>query len=64
MLAGWIAGLWSQAARREEASATAIAFSCAAASVWLHGLAAEWPGASALRARDLVDAMREAAARL
>jgi ADP-dependent NAD(P)H-hydrate dehydratase / NAD(P)H-hydrate epimerase len=64
VLAGWIAGLWSQAARREEASATAIAFSCAAASVWLHGLAAEWPGASALRARDLVDAMREAAARL
>jgi hydroxyethylthiazole kinase-like uncharacterized protein yjeF len=62
VLAGWIAGLWSQAGRREGASVAALAFACAAGSVWLHGLAAERPGASALRARELVDAMREAAA--
>jgi hydroxyethylthiazole kinase-like uncharacterized protein yjeF len=64
VLAGWIAGLWSQAAARDGVSAADEAFACAAAAVWLHGLAADRCGTASLRALDLVEAMRLAACSL
>jgi ADP-dependent NAD(P)H-hydrate dehydratase / NAD(P)H-hydrate epimerase len=60
VLAGWIAGLWSQSAGRSGLSAADEAFACATASVWLHGLAADRCDSASLRALDLVDAMRRA----
>lgn len=65
VLAGWTGGLWAQAAddaAREDT--TALAFRCAAAAVWVHGAAAEVGGTQAVRARDLVDAMRGLASAL
>ncbi len=52
VLAGWLAGLWSQAG-------DPLGRDAAAASVWLHGWAAEQAGDArlALRAGDLIDAM-------
>ena len=52
VLAGWLAGLWSQAG-------DPLGRDAAAASVWLHGWAAEQTGDArlALRAGDLIDAM-------
>ena len=54
VLAGWLGGLWSQTASQQ-------GFEAAAASVWLHGHAAEQGDASALRlplrAADLIEAM-------
>ena len=54
VLAGWLGGLWSQTCRQQ-------GFEAAAASVWLHGFAAEQGDASALRlplrAADLIEAM-------
>lgn len=61
VLAGWIAGLWAQAAGAALGDSSApheLAFRCATASVWRHGAAADTAGAVAMRARDLVDAMR------
>jgi NAD(P)H-hydrate repair Nnr-like enzyme with NAD(P)H-hydrate dehydratase domain len=61
VLAGWIGGTWA-------AGATSISAAQAArASVWLHGRAADLEaargrGAAALRAADLIDTMRDAAA--
>ena len=51
VLAGWLGGLWSQAADRD-------AHAAAAAAVWLHGRAAEAGDPRLpLRAGDLIDAM-------
>lgn len=67
VLAGWIAGMWAQAAGMavgdgdiDDAAPHELAFQCATASVWRHGAAADVnaTGAAAVRARDLVDAMR------
>ena len=57
VLAGWLAGLWSQ---RHDG----LGFEAAAASVWLHGQAAEPAGEQGLRlplrAADLIEAMASA----
>jgi hydroxyethylthiazole kinase-like uncharacterized protein yjeF len=58
VLAGWIGGLWSQAAGGGGASPHDTAWRCAAASVWRHGAAADAAASVVLHARDLVDAMR------
>jgi hydroxyethylthiazole kinase-like uncharacterized protein yjeF len=54
VLAGWLGGLWSQAGSQKS-------FEAAAASVWLHGRAAEQGDAKTLclplRAADLIEAM-------
>lgn len=60
VLAGWIGGLWSQAAL-EPGAATghSLVHAIACSAVWLHGLAADaWPSHQACRAADLVEAMR------
>lgn len=57
VLAGWIGGLWSQAAADVD-SPHDTAWRCAAASAWRHGAAADATTSDVLRARDLVDAMR------
>lgn len=62
VLAGWIGGLWAQADGRARTNEAESAFNVAAASAWLHGQAAGPPGSAPVRARDLVDAMRAAAA--
>lgn len=55
VLAGWLGGLWAQAAGND---ATTAAFDAACAAVWLHGRAAEHGDLRLpLRAADLVDAM-------
>lgn len=59
VLAGWIGGLWSQTAAGAAAAQTAIG--CAVASVWLHGMAADRAGSTAMRAHDLIEAMRDTA---
>ena len=57
VLAGWLGGLWSQAGSQQ-------GFEAAAASVWLHGQAAELADARTLRlplrAADLIEAMAAA----
>ncbi|MGL6108904.1 MAG: NAD(P)H-hydrate dehydratase [Rubrivivax sp.] len=65
VLAGWLGGLWAQLARA--GNATSIARQAALAAAWLHGRAAdEWlarrPGSPALRAGELIECMRDAAA--
>lgn len=59
VLAGWIGGLWAQTDETPEA-----AFRCAVATAWRHGAAADAGGTEAVRARDLVDAMRALASAL
>jgi len=58
VLAGWIGGLWAQAAGAPHKDPTDTAFCCAAASAWRHGAAAEAHGIEAIRALDLVESMR------
>jgi hydroxyethylthiazole kinase-like uncharacterized protein yjeF len=65
VLAGWVGGLWAQLA--QEGSAAGPAQRAAVAAAWLHGHAADRlllraPGSLALRAGELSDAMRGAAA--
>jgi hydroxyethylthiazole kinase-like uncharacterized protein yjeF len=55
VLAGWLGGLWAQAAGSD---ATTTAFDAACAAVWLHGHAAERGDLRLpLRAADLIDQM-------
>jgi len=55
VLAGWLGGLWAQAAGN---GAAAAAFDAACAAVWMHGRAAEHGDLRLpLRAADLVEAM-------
>jgi hydroxyethylthiazole kinase-like uncharacterized protein yjeF len=62
VLAGWLGGLWSQAAAHDTPG---LALDAAAASVWLHGHAAEQGDLRLpLRAADLIEAMAAAAASL
>lgn len=59
VLAGWIGGLWAQRPDHDDPFEAALA--CAAAAVWCHGAAADQAPGHAVRARDLVDAMRSVA---
>lgn len=65
VLAGWIGGLWAATggARTGADLAADHARHCAIASSWLHGQAADEAPAQALRGLDLVQTMREVAAR-
>jgi hydroxyethylthiazole kinase-like uncharacterized protein yjeF len=59
VLAGWIGGLWAQAdVAADHGDRFDSALRCATASVWLHGAAADAGNPNAVRALDLVDAMR------
>lgn len=60
VLAGWIAGDWSQ---RDATDASASAWHAAVHSVWRHGLAAESDAGPVLRAADLVERMAQPPAR-
>lgn len=65
VLAGWVGGLWAQLSRAT--GAAAAAHQAALAAAWLHGhaadrLLAQAPGSLALRAGDLSELMRAAAA--
>jgi hydroxyethylthiazole kinase-like uncharacterized protein yjeF len=51
VLAGWLAGLWSQCRQPDAAVRSALA------AAWLHGLAADRYGAPVLRAADLIEQM-------
>jgi hydroxyethylthiazole kinase-like uncharacterized protein yjeF len=61
VLAGWVGGLWAQ--QPGSANPLETAAQVAAAAVWLHGQAAESATGQALRALDLVEALRAQAAR-
>lgn len=61
VLAGWIGGSWAQTAA-DPARPDTDGRAATVAAVWLHGAAGQAAGPLAVRARDLVDGMRELAA--